>query len=86
MPAIEGFAGLIIIFFQLHYLFASVTAHVTALLPVMLTVGTKIPGLPAGKAKMMTARTSLAGGEKSKSTRYKRQRRPGTALMPQVLE
>jgi L-tartrate/succinate antiporter len=52
MPMIEGFAGLIVMFFLLHYLFASVTAHVTALLPVMLTVAMQIPGLPIGKAAL----------------------------------
>jgi L-tartrate/succinate antiporter len=36
---------LVLIFFFGHYLFASVTAHVTALLPVMLAVGTTIPGM-----------------------------------------
>jgi L-tartrate/succinate antiporter len=36
---------LLLIFFFGHYLFASVTAHVTALLPVMLAVGTTIPGM-----------------------------------------
>ena len=36
---------LVLVFFFTHYLFASVTAHVTALLPVMLAVGTTIPGI-----------------------------------------
>lgn len=36
---------LVLVFFFTHYLFASITAHVTALLPVMLAVGTTIPGL-----------------------------------------
>ncbi len=35
---------LVAAFFGLHYLFASLTAHVTALLPVMLLVGVSIPG------------------------------------------
>jgi L-tartrate/succinate antiporter len=51
-PMMEGFVGLIVVFFLLHYLFASVTAHVTALLPVMLTVATQIPGLPIDKAAL----------------------------------
>ena len=51
-PMIECFAGLIVVFFLLHYLFASVTAHVTALLPVMLTVATHMPGLPIDKAAL----------------------------------
>lgn len=36
---------LVAVFFFAHYLFASVTAHVTAMLPVMLAVGMGIPGL-----------------------------------------
>jgi L-tartrate/succinate antiporter len=51
-PMAEGFVGLIVVFFLLHYLFASVTAHVTALLPVMLTVATQMPGLPIDKAAL----------------------------------
>jgi L-tartrate/succinate antiporter len=37
---------LVTVFFFSHYLFASGTAHVTAMLPVMLGVGAAIPGLP----------------------------------------
>src|SRR5512143_2414737 len=37
---------LVAVFFFTHYLFASITAPVTALLPVMLTVGSTVPGLP----------------------------------------
>jgi L-tartrate/succinate antiporter len=37
--------GLVVVFYFTHYLFASVTAHVTALLPVMLAVGATIPGM-----------------------------------------
>ncbi|HXX83650.1 MAG TPA: anion permease [Casimicrobiaceae bacterium] len=36
---------LVLVFYFTHYLFASVTAHVTAMLPVMLAVGTAIPGI-----------------------------------------
>ena len=36
---------LVAVFFFAHYLFASVTARVTAMLPVMLAVGMGIPGL-----------------------------------------
>jgi L-tartrate/succinate antiporter len=36
---------LVLVFYFTHYLFASVTAHVTALLPVMLAVGATIPGM-----------------------------------------
>ena len=37
--------GLVIVFYATHYLFASITAHVTAMLPVMLGVGMAIPGM-----------------------------------------
>ena len=37
---------LIALFFFSHYMFASVTAHTTAMLPVMLAAGSKIPGIP----------------------------------------
>lgn len=36
---------LLILFFVVHYLFASLTAHVTALLPVFLTTASAIPGV-----------------------------------------
>nr|WP_294526363.1 anion permease [uncultured Rhodopila sp.] len=36
---------LVVLFYFVHYLFASVTAHVTAMLPVFLAVGTTIPGM-----------------------------------------
>jgi L-tartrate/succinate antiporter len=34
------------VFFFSHYMFASVTAHTTAMLPVMLAAGSTIPGIP----------------------------------------
>ncbi|MEJ8852691.1 anion permease [Variovorax rhizosphaerae] len=37
---------LVLIFFFSHYMFASVTAHTTAMLPVMLAVGSSVPGMP----------------------------------------
>jgi L-tartrate/succinate antiporter len=37
---------LVSVFFFAHYMFASVTAHTTAMLPVMLAVGATIPGMP----------------------------------------
>jgi L-tartrate/succinate antiporter len=52
MPMLAGLVGLIALFVLLHYLFASITAHTTALLPLMLTVATKIPGLPIETASL----------------------------------
>lgn len=43
---IVAMIGLLVVFFVAHYLFASITAHTTALLPVMLAVGASIPGIP----------------------------------------
>ena len=36
---------LVLVFYFTHYLFASVTAHVTAMLPVVVAVGSAIPGV-----------------------------------------
>ena len=46
--------GLLVAFyFLIHYMFASITAHVTALLPVILVAGAVIPGLPIKVFAMM---------------------------------
>jgi anion transporter len=37
---------LVALFFWIHYLFSSITSHAAAVLPVVLAVGTGIPGLP----------------------------------------
>jgi L-tartrate/succinate antiporter len=39
-------AALVAMFFLVHYMFASITAHVTAMLPVMLAAGAAVPGVP----------------------------------------
>jgi L-tartrate/succinate antiporter len=39
-------AGLVVFFFLVHYLFASLTAHTAAVLPVVLATGASVPGLP----------------------------------------
>lgn len=44
-PPLAAMLLLLAVFFFTHYLFASITAHVTAMLPVMLAVGMGIPGL-----------------------------------------
>ena len=46
IPPILVMVILVALFFVIHYLFASVTAHVTAVLPVMLAAGALIPGMP----------------------------------------
>jgi len=50
--AMSGFSvttvmiALILLFFFIHYMFASLTAHTTALLPVFLATAMSIPGIP----------------------------------------
>ncbi len=43
---IVAMALLVALFFFIHYFFASLSAHTAAVLPVILTIGTKIPGIP----------------------------------------
>jgi L-tartrate/succinate antiporter len=45
-PPIAVMVILVALFFLVHYLFASVTAHVTAVLPVILAAGAAVPGVP----------------------------------------
>lgn len=46
LDPILAMALLVVLFFFIHYLFASLTAHTTAVLPVVLAVGAAIPGIP----------------------------------------
>ena len=48
---------LVAVFFFTHYLFASITAHVTAMLPVMLAVGLGIPGIDIRTFALLLALT-----------------------------
>ena len=48
---------LVLVFYFTHYLFASITAHVTAMLPVMLAVGTGIPGIDMGEFALLLCLT-----------------------------
>ena len=44
-------------YFFTHYLFASITAHVTAMMPIMLSGGANIPGLPLTQFALLLALT-----------------------------
>lgn len=44
---------LVVAFFLLHYMFASLTAHTTAILPVFLAVGTTVPEIPVPAFSML---------------------------------
>lgn len=58
---VEGFSPtvvlvlLVICFFVLHYLFASLTGHVTALMPVLLAAGAAVPGMPVRTLALLFA-------------------------------
>jgi L-tartrate/succinate antiporter len=41
------------LFFVVHYMFASLTAHATALMPVMLAAGVAVPGMPVRTFAML---------------------------------
>ena len=46
IPALTVMAILVAFFFFVHYMFASLTAHAVAVLPVLLATGMAVPGLP----------------------------------------
>jgi L-tartrate/succinate antiporter len=46
IPPLATMAILVAFFFFVHYLFASLTAHTAAVLPVVLATGMAVPGLP----------------------------------------
>ena len=52
-PPLVVLVTFVILFFVLHYMFASLTAHATALLPVMLATGIAVPGMPARPFAML---------------------------------
>jgi L-tartrate/succinate antiporter len=54
---IAAMVVLIAVFFFAHYMFASVTAHTTAMLPVMLAVGATIPGMPMREYALLLSMT-----------------------------
>ena len=48
---------LVLVFYLTHCLLASVTAHITAMLPVMLAVGTTIPGIDVPEPALLLCLT-----------------------------
>jgi hypothetical protein len=49
--------GLVTVYFLSHYLFASLTAHATAMLPILLSLGLSMPGIPFEKLALMLGLT-----------------------------
>jgi L-tartrate/succinate antiporter len=45
LPAVAVMLLLVALFFAVHYMFASLTAHTSALLPVILAAGAAVPGM-----------------------------------------
>jgi L-tartrate/succinate antiporter len=45
--------ALVAVFFFTHYMFASITAHTTAMLPVILAAGAAIPGMPVAQFTLL---------------------------------
>ena len=62
LPPITMALALVVIYFFAHYLFASITAHVTAMMPIMLSVGAAIPNFPlSGFAILLALSHGLMG-------------------------
>jgi L-tartrate/succinate antiporter len=57
LPMVPALLALVAAFFVLHYLFASLTAHTTALLPTMLAVAAAIPGMNVTAAALALSMT-----------------------------
>jgi L-tartrate/succinate antiporter len=55
VPMIAALAGATALFFLVHYLFASLTAQTTALMPVFLLAIISVPGVPAKAAALLLA-------------------------------
>lgn len=55
LPTMAMMIALLVVYFFAHYLFASITAHVTAMMPIMLSVGAAIPGVPLPEFALLLA-------------------------------
>ncbi len=53
IPLIPMLTAAVAVFFLIHYLFASITAQATALLPVFLLAVLSVPGVPAKAATLI---------------------------------
>ena len=58
LPPMPTVMGLVAVYFFSHYMFASLTAHTSALFPVILAVGANIPGIVAGQLALALALTT----------------------------
>jgi len=53
LPPLVVMVALVALFFLVHYMFASSTAHTTAVLPVVLAAGAAVPGVPVAKFALL---------------------------------
>jgi len=61
-PPTPAIMTLVAVYFLSHYMFASLTAHTTTLLPVLLNVGASLPGMPVKRLALALAlSTGLMG-------------------------
>jgi L-tartrate/succinate antiporter len=58
LPPMLILMSLVAIYFLSHYMFASLTAHTTAMMPMMLAAGLAIPGLSAATLALGLALTT----------------------------
>jgi L-tartrate/succinate antiporter len=57
LPMFWMMVMLVVVFFYAHYMFASITAHTTALLPVFLVAAMAVPGMPLKHMAMLLCYT-----------------------------
>lgn len=57
LPVMAVLVALVVLFFFIHYFFASITAQTTAVLPVVLAVGAAVPGMPVTLLALMLCYT-----------------------------
>jgi L-tartrate/succinate antiporter len=57
VPVMALVVGMVAFFFVAHYMFASITAHTTALLPVILATAMSVPGVPVRILAMLLCYT-----------------------------
>lgn len=54
-PPVVVMVALVVLFFLMHYMFASLTAHTTAVLPVILAAGVAVPDMPVRTFALLLA-------------------------------
>jgi L-tartrate/succinate antiporter len=58
LPTVWIIVSFVAIYYFVHYMFASLTAHATALLPVFLAAAVTVPGLPLKQLALLLCFTS----------------------------